>query len=334
MKIRNLLSSASLFASAALAVSAFALIGEVPEASAQQTATARLTPASATVLHRHTSGPDGFATHSYWYDTGKEVVVFDGQFTPALAEKVIADITRQTKSPIKYLVITHPNPDKFNGASAFKKVGAKIVASASTAKAIPGVHAYKKYYFTKMAKMFTDATYPREAKVDMTFTGKLSLPLQAGEVRLQELSHRGVSSTQTVAFIPAAKALVVGDLVHYKAHAWLEGGIEAGKPHPDLGEWQRALDELLAFSGATVYGGRGESAPVAVAVAEEKRYLSGLDSLVTKYVQALGARKSELNGAKAGQHFKAIAAQAQKAFPDYQLPFMVEYGVYGLAGSK
>lgn len=288
-------------------------------------------PAQARSLQRFTSDASGFDTSSYWLDTGREVVVFDAQFTDKLANELIAKIRATTKSPITYVVITHPNPDKFNGASAFQAIGAKVVASEATARAIPGVHAYKKYYFVEMAKMFTDATYPREAKVDVTFSGDLDLPLAGGtKVRLHELAHRGVSSTQTVAIIPDLHALVVGDLVHHEAHAWLEGGIVDKKPVPDLASWKEALSELRSVKGATVYGGRGTPAPVDVAVAEEQAYLTRMQALVERYVADLGPARSELAGPRASEHHKKIAALAAKEFPDYAFPYLIEYGVYGL----
>ncbi|MFS8067617.1 MAG: MBL fold metallo-hydrolase, partial [Byssovorax sp.] len=235
----------------------------------------------AAALGTFTSDAGGFDTHSFYWDTGREVVVFDAQFTEALAEQLIADIKAKTSSPITYVVVTHPNPDKFNGVRPFQALGAKVIASESTAAAIPGVHAYKKYYFVDLTKQLTEETYPAEAKVDITFQGDYTLPLEGGaEVRLHELQSAGVSTTQTVAHIPSQKALIVGDLVHFKAHAWLEGGIEDGKPAPDLASWKQALDELSAYEGATVYGGRGATAEVSVAVKEEKAYLDGMNAIV------------------------------------------------------
>lgn len=317
-----LLTSLPMLGAAALAVPVAVTWSETAEAQ------------SAGKVGRYTSDAGGFATNSFWYDTGKEVVVFDAQFTPAIAEKLLADIKGKTKNPIKYLVITHPNPDKFNGATVFQKAGAKVVASAATAKAIPGVHGYKKYYFTKIAKMFKENEYPTPPSIDITFEKTFSLPLEAGKVELKVLENRGVSSTQTVAFIPEQKALIVGDLVHYKTHAWLEGGVASGKAEPTLTDWQRALDELTAYPGTTVYGGRGDPAPVDAVVTEQKRYLQKLDELVTAYVQGLGPRKTELASDAAGQHFKTLASKASEAFPGYNHPFMVEYGVYGLAQAK
>jgi glyoxylase-like metal-dependent hydrolase (beta-lactamase superfamily II) len=285
-----------------------------------------IAPDSAHALQTFTSDANGFDTHSFWLDTGREVVVFDAQFTEAYANQVIGDIRAKTASPIRWVVVTHPNPDKFNGAIAFQKIGAKVIASEATAGAIPGVHAYKKGYFVNVAHAFTDATYPAEAKIDVTFRGDYELPLEGTtKVRLHELKHAGVSSTQTVAFVPQLDALVVGDLVHHDAHAWLEGGIVDGKPAPDLGSWALALDELRAYGHATVYGGRGEPAKLDEAVSDEKAYLARMDAIVTKYVAEHAASNDEA---------KAIRALAVAAFPDDALPYLIDYGVYGLVGAK
>lgn len=283
-------------------------------------------------LYTFTSDQGGFDTHSFYYDTGREVVVFDAQFTKAYAEQLIDDIHAHTSSPIHWVVVTHPNPDKFNGAGAFQAIGAKVVASKETAEAIPGVHAYKKAYFVG-AGSFTDATYPPEAHVDMTYDGAFDLPLMDGAtVHLETLAHPAVSTTQTVAHVPAIKALIVGDVVHHGAHAWLEGGIRDNKPEPDLAAWSLALDELGAYPGTTVYGGRGAPAPVEQAVLDEKAYLSKMDQIVKDYVAGV-ADKADLTGPNAEQHYQAITDLAKSAYPAYQYDYLITYGVYGLVNA-
>ena len=275
------------------------------------------------------SDATGFDTNTWWYDTGREVVVFDAQFTTAHATQVIAQIQATTDSPITWLVITHPNPDKFNGAAAFQALGARVIASAATAAAIPEVHAYKKAFFISTGG-FTESTYPAQARVDLTFTGNHRLPLEAGEVVLEELAHGGVSTTQTIAKLPVIEAVIVGDLVHPDTHAWLEGGIHGGAPRPDLESWVAALDELRALDGWTVHPGRGPEAAVATAVPAQQAYLREMRNLVRTYVTSL-ADRSELTSDQAGVHWKAITERARAAFPDHALPYLIEYGVYGLA---
>lgn len=306
----------------ALLPSACSPAGDLPEEE-------NLTPLA---VGTFTSDASGFDTHSYFVDTGREVVVFDAQFTPELAQRAIAQIQAQTTSPITYVVVTHPNPDKFNGLAAFQAIGAQAVASVATAAAIPAVHAYKKYYFVNIAKQFSEASYPAQARIDVTFAGDLALPLRSGhKLRLHELAHGGVTTTQTVAYVPAARALFVGDLVHHRAHAWLEGGIVGGRPVPNLAAWQGALGELAAYPDATVYGGRGEPAAVTTAVAAQSAYLRDLDAIARAYVAALGGTaRAELTGPNADRHYQLVADQAAQKYPQYALPYMIRYGVYGL----
>jgi glyoxylase-like metal-dependent hydrolase (beta-lactamase superfamily II) len=288
--------------------------------------------APAPALYTFTSDQNGFDTHSYYLDTGAEVVVFDAQFTPALAERLVEDIRSHTDAPIRYLVVTHPNPDKFNGASVFRALGAKVVASSATAAAIPDVHAYKRSYFIDVAGTFTEETYPAQAEVDITFDAELALDLDAGvEVRLHVLENAGVSSTQTVASIPALDALVVGDLVHHRAHAWLEGGIVDGAPRPDLASWRAALDELSGFGNPTVYAGRGEPAAVAEAVPAQQDYLTRAEDITRDYIAEHGA--DALLGSEQATHHAAISERIAAAFPAHALPYMTQYSIYGLASA-
>ena len=87
-------------------------------------------------IYTFESDANGFNTRTYFYDTGDEVIAFDAQFTPALAEKSIEFLRSETNSPVTQVVITHPSPDKFNGMSAFQKLGARVVASKRTAESL------------------------------------------------------------------------------------------------------------------------------------------------------------------------------------------------------
>jgi glyoxylase-like metal-dependent hydrolase (beta-lactamase superfamily II) len=282
------------------------------------------------MLYTFTSDGNGFDTHSHYLDTGAEVVVFDAQFTPALAQALVDDIRSHTDSPIRYLVVTHPNPDKFNGAPVFQALGAWVVASEATAAAIPGVHAYKRNFFVNVAGMFTEETYPAQAQVDVVFSDQLTLDLDAGvEVRLRVLENAGVSSTQTVASIPALDALVVGDLVHHGAHAWLEGGIVDGAPRPDLASWRAALDELSDFGNPTVYAGRGELVALDEAIPAQTDYLTRVEDITRDYIAEHGA--SALLGSEAATHHAAISERIAATYPDHALPYMTQYSIYGLA---
>lgn len=283
------------------------------------------------------SDVSGFNTRNFFYDNGEEVIAFDTQFTDGYAEKSIKFLRTKTKNPIKYLVITHPNPDKFNAIFTFKKMGAKVISSKKTADSLSSVYDYKKYYWTKIAKAFTDSNYPKLGKIDIQFDNEYDLKLKNGEIiKLTEFGTKGVSSNQTIGYIQGKNAFITGDLIHYKVHAWLEGGIINGKPIPDIKEWINTLNSLnkLANKDSIVYGGRGNETNLFEAVKEGTKYLKRSDELVARYIENLGSKKTELSNEKAGEHYQEIQRLFVKEFPDYQLPYMIGYGVYGLVNSK
>lgn len=292
--------------------------------------------AQAGTLHTFTSDANGFNTHSIWYDDGQEVTVVDAQFTPGHAEQLLADIRKQTKSPITRIVVTHPSPDKFNGLATFHAAGVQSIASKQTAMAIPGVDAYKRYYWVNLAKAFTDATYPKVEAPTTHFSGTYKITLKSREtISLIELPLAGVASTQTVVRIDKTGDLIVGDLVHDKTHAWLEGGIVGGKPAPNLVGWKAGLKQLLSLGKGTVYGGRGQFRNVAQAVPAQIAYLDKVNGIVDAYIATLGARAAELSdSAKQKDHYAALQTQIAQAFPDYAMPELIGYSIYGLVNSK
>ncbi|MCB9743396.1 MAG: MBL fold metallo-hydrolase [Alphaproteobacteria bacterium] len=289
-------------------------------------------PAAELEVQRFTSGAEGFDTHSYWVDTGAEVVVFDAQFTPELAEALLAEIEAATDSPVRYVVATHPNPDKFNGATVFQAAGAELVVSEATAAAMPGVHAYKEAYFTGVG-MFEAGAYPSLPTPDVTFSGELTLELEGeGDVRLVELTHGGVTTTQTVAIVDGQQ-LVVGDLLANRAHAWLEGGIVDGAPTPDLDAWRAAVMELPALAGedATTWPGRGEPMAAQQAAEAQVAYLDDAEAVVREVLGALDDPQGELGSEAAWGHYEAITAELSARYPEHAHAYLVTYGVYGLA---
>ena len=290
---------------------------------------------SETNIYVFESDASGFNTKSFFYDNGEEVIVFGAQFTPQIAQKSIDFLRTKTTNPISYLVITHPNPDKFNGAGIFQQQGAQVICSQSTASAIPEVHSYKKYYFVHIAKMFTEETYPQMPTVDIVFEKTLEIYLTNGEkLVLEEHDKPGVSSTQTLGYFPQVKALFVGDLVHHNAHAWLEGGIVHQQAQATISLWIEHLNHIATnYAHCTVYGGRGEAVNAKIATKQQIRYLQTAQQITSDYIARLGNSKSELQGEKAAIHHKKIEELLVKSFPEYQIGYMIRFGIYGLVNA-
>ncbi len=314
-------------------------------AAALKTSLTRLVAASAALasagalagtLGTFTSDAKGFDTHTYFYDDGKEVTLIDTQFVPALTAAMVEQVRRATASPITRVIVTHANPDKFNGLPYLHKLGVESITSAAVAAEMPLVHAYKENFWVNVAGAFKPGTYPAFENAASTFGKSSTIRLKSGEtLTLFELANPGVAMHQVVVRIDGTGDLIVGDLVHSKAHLWLEGGLVRGKPHADLKRWSDAVAELPALSagkpGAKVYGGRGQALAVADAVREQQRYLAQAQSLVVGYLDELGARKAELRDpARSGAHYKELERRFASAFPDYKLSYMTGYSIYGL----
>lgn len=257
------------------------------------------------------------------------------QFVPQIAQALVADIRKQTHSPITRVIVTHPSPEKFNVLSVFHSEGAESIASVATAAAIPGVDRCKRNFWVN-AKAFTDDSYPKVGAVKTTFTGQQKIELKSGEtITLIELKQAGISSNQIVVRIGKTGDLVVGDLVHTRTHAWLEGGVVNGTPVPTLAGWKADLKDLLKLGHGKAYGGRGDFMPVQQAVAQQIAYLDKADAIVDRYIGSLGDKKAELSDhAKQGLHYVAIQAEFVKAFPDYGMPDLIGYSIYGLVQQK
>lgn len=295
--------------------------------------------AFAGTLSAFTSDANGFDTHTYYYDDGKEVTLIDTQFVPDLTDAMVKQVRNRTKSPITRVIVTHANPDKFNGLPYLHKLGVESISSTAVAKDMPAVHAYKEDFWVNRAKAFKPGTYPNFENVKTTFDKSKTIKLKSGEtITLFELTNPGVARHQVVVRIDRTGDLIVGDLVHTKAHLWLEGGLVDGKPRPDLKRWSDAVGELPRLSAgkpnAKLYGGRGEVIKVTDAVPEQQAYLAKAQSLVVNYVGELGERKSELaDPMKNGAHYKELEKRFASSFPDYKLPYMIVYSVYGLVNT-
>ena len=174
--------------------------------------------ANAGQLNVFTSDASGFNTHSVWYDDGHEVTVVDAQFTARHADALLRDIKSNTKSKVTRIIVTHPNPDKFNGLSAFHRIGAQSIASKATAAAIPEVDAYKRHFWVKVAKAFADESYPKVEPIKRTYQGRDVIKLRSGEtLTLAELASPGISSNQTVVRIDST-GYAFPDMVGYSVY--------------------------------------------------------------------------------------------------------------------
>lgn len=74
------------------------------------------------------SANQGFMSNAGFVVTRDGVVVFDALATPALAERLLVEIRKVTRQPIKRVIVSHYHADHFYGLQVFKALGAEIWA--------------------------------------------------------------------------------------------------------------------------------------------------------------------------------------------------------------
>jgi cyclase len=166
------------------------------------------------------------------YLTDEGVVLFDAK-NEQMHDDVVAKIRTLTDKPVRYVVLTHNHPDHSGGAARMQATGATVVISRDDRRAL--TQAGKGGPLPQLA-------YSRYGNV---FLG-------GKEVQLTEFC--GHTRGDTVAYLPAARVVVAGDLVT------TPDTIPPIVNYADGGTWTdltRALDGIAAMDFDFLVGGHG-----------------------------------------------------------------------------
>jgi glyoxylase-like metal-dependent hydrolase (beta-lactamase superfamily II) len=201
----------------------------------------------------HKNAPDHFPQGNTVVVVGANaVLVVDSCYLPSTAREDIAQIRRWTEKPVRYLVNTHWHGDHNQGNAAYASAfpGLAVVAHAETAKLmairVPFTisdypHRMERFQHQIDTGKYPDGTALTEAEVsdlktavsggkaasdivsaefrdlkvllpNVTFDHELGIDLGGRVVRLEYLG-RGNTLGDAIAYLPAEKILVAGDLV-------------------------------------------------------------------------------------------------------------------------
>ncbi|MFN4148737.1 MAG: MBL fold metallo-hydrolase, partial [Rhodocyclaceae bacterium] len=191
---------------------------------------------------------EGFMSNAGFVVTKEGVVVFDALGTPALARKLIGEIRKVTRQPIRRVIVSHWHADHYYGLQAFKAFGAEIWAH-EAAKAALGSQAVADRLAQRrevLAPWIGDDFQIIPA--DVWLVGDTDFKL--GEVTFR-IRHVGPahSPEDLALFVVDDGVLFSGDLV-------FQGRV------PFVGEadskaWLAALDRLLAMKPRVMVPGHG-----------------------------------------------------------------------------
>ncbi|HBU29773.1 MAG TPA: MBL fold metallo-hydrolase [Thiobacillus sp.] len=192
----------------------------------------------------------GFMSNAGFVVTRDGVVVFDALASPPLAEKLVAEIRRITRQPIRVVIVSHYHADHFYGLQVFKKLGAEIWAhrlaegQTRTDEAALRLEQRKEALFPWVDENTQLLEADRFIQGDMDF--------EQGGVQFA-LRHVGPahSSEDLAMMVKPDRVLYAGDLV-FRGRVPFVGDADGAA-------WIKALDKLIALNPKVLVPGHGAS---------------------------------------------------------------------------
>jgi len=189
-----------------------------------------------------------FISNAGFIVTSAGVVVIDALGSPALAERLLAEIRKVTPRPVTHVILTHYHADHVYGLQVFEALGAKIIAH----------QAGREYLYSETARLRLQASRADLAPwIDQNthlvpatewIDGRRELTV--GDTRLV-IQPVGPAHTpeDLVVYVPARRVLYAGDLVFRNRIPFVG--------EADSRNWVLSLEKLLAFDAQVVVPGHG-----------------------------------------------------------------------------
>ena len=194
------------------------------------------------------SANQNFISNAGFVVTPQGVVVIDALGSPALAERLLAEIRKVTPLPVTHVIVTHYHADHIYGLQTFKAQGARIVAHGAAREYLNSDTARLRLQSSRqeLAPWIDEDT--RLVPADQWLDGPAELSVGGVRFVLQPVgpSH---SPEDLVIYLPNEKVLFAGDLV-FRSRIPFVG-------QADSGHWISALDTLLGFDTAVIVPGHG-----------------------------------------------------------------------------
>ncbi|MFN4350728.1 MAG: MBL fold metallo-hydrolase [Hylemonella sp.] len=189
-----------------------------------------------------------FISNAAFVVTPAGVVVIDALGSPALAERLMAEIRKVTPRPVTHVIVTHYHADHIYGLQAFKAQGARIIAHGAAREYMNSETARLRLEASRveLAPWVNDET--RLVEADEWLAGDKTLKIGGVEfqIRIVGPSH---TPEDLVVYLPGEKVLFAGDLVFRSRIPYV------GKA--DSRHWILALEKLLTFDAGVIVPGHG-----------------------------------------------------------------------------
>ncbi|MFD1711626.1 MBL fold metallo-hydrolase [Ottowia flava] len=189
-----------------------------------------------------------FISNAGFVVTSDSVVVIDALGSPALAERLLAEIAKITPKKVSHVIVTHYHADHVYGLQVFQQAGARIIAH----------QAGREYLFSDTARLRLQASRD-ELKpwindqthlVNATEWIDAKRDLTVGDTRFVLQPVGPAHTPEDVAvYIPSRKVLYAGDLVFRNRIPFVG--------QADSRNWIESLGKLLTFDAQVIVPGHG-----------------------------------------------------------------------------
>jgi len=204
------------------------------------------------------------------------VAVIESGYHKPMALEMLAHIRKITPAPVKYVINTNSQPDRFLGNEHFRRQGATVITSAKEAKRMAALGGMFAQVSEKaLGLRADDIEVPNVPDRILEHDGELDL----GGLKIH-LRQFGAAHTPgpLVVHIPEDNAVYAGDILYSgRLPAVVDGG--------NIESWIAVFDKLHGFGNATFVPGHGKPAPLKAFEFSTREYLVLLHSHMTKAVE-------------------------------------------------
>ncbi len=206
----------------------------------------------------------------------KSIAVLDSGFYPAMANEMIRHIKAISSLPIKYVINSNSQPDRFLGNDVFRKLGAEIMTSPKEAVRMED-NGNNYAMLLEMRMKFKPADIQLPSKPTRIITQETDIDLGGG-VKLTIHLYKAAHTPQPlIVHVNSDKLVYAGDILY-------SGRMLSVVEGSNIRQWIQTYEYLKRFTGVTFIPGHGVPAPLSAFEKSTYQYLQLLDAHMTKMV--------------------------------------------------